>query len=105
MYTALFLHWKTFSVCRSDSVLLLSLSSSFEAQMKSLLRIIRIFCHVFRLGPSSPSNGHDLGYNGNKTPRSQVFKVRTLSSHHVPQNVGATDGQKLPVRTSEIAAM
>lgn len=53
----------------------LSLSSSFEAQMKSLLRIIRIFCHVFRLGPSSPNNGNDMGYNGNKTPRSQVFKV------------------------------
>lgn len=52
-----------------------SLSSSFEAQMKSLLRIIRIFCHVFRLGPSSPNNGNDMGYNGNKTPRSQVFKV------------------------------
>uniref|UniRef100_A0A672FVL6 E3 ubiquitin-protein ligase HACE1 n=1 Tax=Salarias fasciatus TaxID=181472 RepID=A0A672FVL6_SALFA len=54
---------------------LLSLSSSFEAQMKSLLRIVRIFCHVFRLGPSSPNNGNDMGYNGNKTPRSQVFKV------------------------------
>lgn len=53
----------------------LSLSSSYEAQMKSLLRIIRIFCHVFRLGPSSPNNGNDMGYNGNKTPRSQVFKV------------------------------
>ncbi|XP_074539935.1 E3 ubiquitin-protein ligase HACE1 isoform X1 [Halichoeres trimaculatus] len=55
---------------------LLSLSSSYEAQMKSLLRIVRIFCHVFRLGPSSPSNGNDMGYNGNKTPRSQVFKMR-----------------------------
>uniref|UniRef100_A0A3P8Z5H1 E3 ubiquitin-protein ligase HACE1 n=1 Tax=Esox lucius TaxID=8010 RepID=A0A3P8Z5H1_ESOLU len=54
---------------------LLSLSSSYEAQMKSLLRIIRIFCHVFRLGPSSPNNGNDMGYNGNKTQRSQVFKV------------------------------
>uniref|UniRef100_UPI0037E96AF5 E3 ubiquitin-protein ligase HACE1 isoform X1 n=1 Tax=Semicossyphus pulcher TaxID=241346 RepID=UPI0037E96AF5 len=54
---------------------LLSLSSSYEAQMKSLLRIVRIFCHVFRLGPSSPSNGNDMGYNGNKTPRSQVFKM------------------------------
>jgi E3 ubiquitin-protein ligase HACE1 len=43
--------------------------------MKSLLRIVRIFCHVFRLGPSSPGNGNDMGYNGNKTPRSQVFKV------------------------------
>lgn len=53
----------------------LSLSSSFEAQMKSLLRIVRIFCHVFRLGPSSPNNGNDMGYNGNKTQRSQVFKV------------------------------
>ncbi|XP_063773112.1 E3 ubiquitin-protein ligase HACE1 isoform X1 [Pseudophryne corroboree] len=57
---------------------LLSLSSSYEAQMKSLLRIVRIFCHVFRLGPSSPSNGNDMGYNGNKTPRSQVFKVRKV---------------------------
>lgn len=46
--------------------------------MKSLLRIIRIFCHVFRIGPSSPSNGIDMGYNGNKTPRSQVFKVRKV---------------------------
>ncbi|XP_075961457.1 E3 ubiquitin-protein ligase HACE1 isoform X1 [Anarhichas minor] len=54
---------------------LLSLSSSYEAQMKSLLRIVRIFCHVFRLGPSSPNNGNDMGYNGNKTPRSQVFKM------------------------------
>uniref|UniRef100_A0A8C4HR59 E3 ubiquitin-protein ligase HACE1 n=1 Tax=Dicentrarchus labrax TaxID=13489 RepID=A0A8C4HR59_DICLA len=58
---------------------LLSLSSSYEAQMKSLLRIIRIFCHVFRLGPSSPNNGNDMGYNGNKTPRSQVFKVKQNS--------------------------
>lgn len=54
---------------------LLSLSSNYEAQMKSLLRIVRIFCHVFRLGPSSPNTGIDMGYNGNKTPRSQVFKV------------------------------
>ncbi|KAM5326426.1 E3 ubiquitin-protein ligase HACE1 isoform 7-T7 [Glossophaga mutica] len=53
---------------------LLSLSSNYDAQMKSLLRIVRIFCHVFRIGPSSPSNGIDMGYNGNKTPRSQVFK-------------------------------
>lgn len=44
--------------------------------MKSLLRIVRIFCHVFRLGPSSPNNGNDMGYNGNKTPKSQVLKVR-----------------------------
>ncbi|KAK6326526.1 hypothetical protein J4Q44_G00021710 [Coregonus suidteri] len=58
---------------------LLSLSSSYEAQMKSLLRIIRIFCHVFRLGPSSPNNGNDMGYNGNKTQRSQVFKHLPLS--------------------------
>ncbi|XP_048349784.1 E3 ubiquitin-protein ligase HACE1 isoform X2 [Sphaerodactylus townsendi] len=57
---------------------LLSLSSNYEAQMKSLLRIVRIFCHVFRLGPSTPSNGNDMGYNGNKTPRSQVFKVRKV---------------------------
>ncbi|XP_064802065.1 E3 ubiquitin-protein ligase HACE1 isoform X3 [Oncorhynchus masou masou] len=58
--------------------LLSSLSSSYEAQMKSLLRIIRIFCHVFRLGPSSPNNGNDMGYNGNKTQRSQVFKSLSL---------------------------
>ncbi|XP_032999391.1 E3 ubiquitin-protein ligase HACE1 isoform X1 [Lacerta agilis] len=57
---------------------LLSLSSNYEAQMKSLLRIVRIFCHVFRLGPSTPNNGNDMGYNGNKTPRSQVFKVRKV---------------------------
>ncbi|XP_069830874.1 E3 ubiquitin-protein ligase HACE1 isoform X2 [Dendropsophus ebraccatus] len=57
---------------------LLSLSSSYEAQMKSLLRIVRIFCYVFRLGPASPSNGNDMGYNGNKTPRNQVFKVRKV---------------------------
>ncbi|XP_071997990.1 E3 ubiquitin-protein ligase HACE1 isoform X3 [Engystomops pustulosus] len=57
---------------------LLSISSSYEAQMKSLLRIVRIFCHVYRLGPSSPSNGNDMGYNGNKTPRNQVFKVRKV---------------------------
>ncbi|RXM27536.1 E3 ubiquitin-protein ligase HACE1 [Acipenser ruthenus] len=57
---------------------LLSLSSNYEAQMKSLLRIVRIFCHVFRLGPTSPNNGNDMGYNGNKTPRSQVFKVRKV---------------------------
>lgn len=57
---------------------LCSLSSNYDAQMKSLLRIVRIFCHVFRLGPSTPSNGNDMGYNGNKTPRSQVFKVRTV---------------------------
>lgn len=55
-----------------------SLSSNYDAQMKSLLRIVRIFCHVFRIGPSSPSNGIDMGYNGNKTPRSQVFKVREV---------------------------
>ena len=42
--------------------------------MKSLLRIVRIFCHVFHLGPSSPNS--DMGYNGNKTARNQVFKVR-----------------------------
>lgn len=60
---------------------LLSLSSSYEAQMKSLLRIVRIFCHVFRLGPSSPNNGNDMGYNGNKTARSQVFKVCTRCIH------------------------
>lgn len=61
-----------------------SLSSSFEAQMKSLLRIVRIFCHVFCLGPSSPNNGNDMGYNGNKTPRSQVFKVSMFRCHRSP---------------------
>lgn len=55
-----------------------SISSSYEGQMKSLLRIVRIFCHVFRLGPSAPSNGNDMGYNGNKTPRNQVVKVRKV---------------------------
>uniref|UniRef100_A0A8C4HQI7 E3 ubiquitin-protein ligase HACE1 n=1 Tax=Dicentrarchus labrax TaxID=13489 RepID=A0A8C4HQI7_DICLA len=64
---------------------LLSLSSSYEAQMKSLLRIIRIFCHVFRLGPSSPNNGNDMGYNGNKTPRSQVFKPLELLWHSLDE--------------------
>uniref|UniRef100_A0A7N6AKU1 E3 ubiquitin-protein ligase HACE1 n=1 Tax=Anabas testudineus TaxID=64144 RepID=A0A7N6AKU1_ANATE len=64
---------------------LLSLSSSYEAQMKSLLRIIRIFCHVFRLGPSSPNNGNDMGYNGNKTPRSQVFKPLELLWHSLEE--------------------
>ncbi|XP_063773114.1 E3 ubiquitin-protein ligase HACE1 isoform X2 [Pseudophryne corroboree] len=64
---------------------LLSLSSSYEAQMKSLLRIVRIFCHVFRLGPSSPSNGNDMGYNGNKTPRSQVFKPLELLWHSLDE--------------------
>uniref|UniRef100_A0A672FY45 E3 ubiquitin-protein ligase HACE1 n=1 Tax=Salarias fasciatus TaxID=181472 RepID=A0A672FY45_SALFA len=64
---------------------LLSLSSSFEAQMKSLLRIVRIFCHVFRLGPSSPNNGNDMGYNGNKTPRSQVFKPLELLWHSLDE--------------------
>uniref|UniRef100_A0A8B9HUG2 E3 ubiquitin-protein ligase HACE1 n=1 Tax=Astyanax mexicanus TaxID=7994 RepID=A0A8B9HUG2_ASTMX len=63
---------------------LLSLSSNYEAQMKSLLRIVRIFCHVFRLGPSSPNNGNDMGYNGNKTPRSQVFKVKVFSIYNDP---------------------
>uniref|UniRef100_A0A673IJL1 E3 ubiquitin-protein ligase HACE1 n=1 Tax=Sinocyclocheilus rhinocerous TaxID=307959 RepID=A0A673IJL1_9TELE len=55
---------------------LLSLSSNFEVQTKSMLRIVRIFCHVFCLGPSCPNNGKDMGYNGNKTPRNQVFKVK-----------------------------
>ncbi|KAA8587865.1 hypothetical protein FQN60_016727 [Etheostoma spectabile] len=64
---------------------LLSLSSSYEAQMKSLLRIVRIFCHVFRLGPSSPNNGNDMGYNGNKTPRSQVFKPMELLWHSLDE--------------------
>ncbi|XP_053111616.1 E3 ubiquitin-protein ligase HACE1 isoform X9 [Hemicordylus capensis] len=64
---------------------LLSLSSNYEAQMKSLLRIVRIFCHVFRLGPSTPSNGNDMGYNGNKTPRSQVFKPLELLWHSLDE--------------------
>uniref|UniRef100_A0A7N9AUQ2 E3 ubiquitin-protein ligase HACE1 n=1 Tax=Mastacembelus armatus TaxID=205130 RepID=A0A7N9AUQ2_9TELE len=64
---------------------LLSLSSSYEAQMKSLLRIVRIFCHVFCLGPSSPNNGNDMGYNGNKTPRSQVFKPLELLWHSLDE--------------------
>ncbi|KAF3840269.1 hypothetical protein F7725_018986 [Dissostichus mawsoni] len=64
---------------------LLSLSSSYEAQMKSLLRIVRIFCHVFLLGPSSPNNGNDMGYNGNKTPRSQVFKPMELLWHSLDE--------------------
>ncbi|XP_040284740.1 E3 ubiquitin-protein ligase HACE1 isoform X2 [Bufo bufo] len=64
---------------------LLSLSSSYEAQMKSLLRIVRLFCHVFRLGPSSPSNGNDMGYNGNKTPRNQVFKPLELLWHSLDE--------------------
>uniref|UniRef100_A0A3Q1EQD6 E3 ubiquitin-protein ligase HACE1 n=1 Tax=Acanthochromis polyacanthus TaxID=80966 RepID=A0A3Q1EQD6_9TELE len=64
---------------------LLSLSSNYEAQMKSLLRIVRIFCHVFRLGPSSPNNGNDMGYNGNKTPRSQVFKPLELLWHSLDE--------------------
>ncbi|XP_054248976.1 E3 ubiquitin-protein ligase HACE1 isoform X3 [Indicator indicator] len=64
---------------------LLSLSSNYEAQMKSLLRIVRIFCHVFRIGPSSPSNGNDMGYNGNKTPRSQVFKPLELLWHSLDE--------------------
>ncbi|XP_053314970.1 E3 ubiquitin-protein ligase HACE1 isoform X2 [Spea bombifrons] len=64
---------------------LLSISSSYEAQMKSLLRIVRIFCHVFCIGPSSPSNGNDMGYNGNKTPRSQVFKPLELLWHSLDE--------------------
>ncbi|XP_064199018.1 E3 ubiquitin-protein ligase HACE1 isoform X2 [Anguilla rostrata] len=64
---------------------LLSLSSNYEAQMKSLLRIVRMFCHVFRLGPSSPSNGNDMGYNGNKTPKSQVLKPLELLWHSLDE--------------------
>uniref|UniRef100_A0A8D3AQ26 E3 ubiquitin-protein ligase HACE1 n=1 Tax=Scophthalmus maximus TaxID=52904 RepID=A0A8D3AQ26_SCOMX len=64
---------------------LLSLSSSFDAQMKSLLRIVRIFCHVFCLGPSSPNSGNDMCYNGNKTPRSQVFKPLELLWHSLDE--------------------
>ncbi|XP_019486241.1 PREDICTED: E3 ubiquitin-protein ligase HACE1 [Hipposideros armiger] len=62
-----------------------NLSSNYDAQMKSLLRIVRIFCHVFRIGPSSPSNGIDMGYNGNKTPRSQVFKPLELLWHSLDE--------------------
>ncbi|XP_059970985.1 E3 ubiquitin-protein ligase HACE1 isoform X2 [Mesoplodon densirostris] len=64
---------------------LLSISSNYDAQMKSFLRIVRIFCHVFRIGPSSPSNGIDMGYNGNKTPRSQVFKPLELLWHSLDE--------------------
>ncbi|XP_060712589.1 E3 ubiquitin-protein ligase HACE1 [Hemiscyllium ocellatum] len=64
---------------------LLSLSSNYEAQMKSLLKIVRIFCHVFRIGPTSPSNGNDMAYNGNKTPRSQVFKPLELLWHSLDE--------------------
>nr|XP_020653156.1 E3 ubiquitin-protein ligase HACE1 [Pogona vitticeps] len=64
---------------------LLSLSSNYEAQMKSLLRIVRIFCHLFRLCPSTPNNGNDMGYNGNKTPRSQVFKPLELLWHSLDE--------------------
>ncbi|TRY56881.1 hypothetical protein DNTS_028947 [Danionella cerebrum] len=64
---------------------LLSLSSNFDVQTKSFLRIIRIFCHVFCLGPSSPNNGNDMGYNGNKTPRSQVFKPLELLWHSLDE--------------------
>ncbi|XP_077455368.1 E3 ubiquitin-protein ligase HACE1 isoform X3 [Stigmatopora argus] len=64
---------------------LLSLSSSYDAQMKSLLRIVRIFCHVFRLGPSTQNNGNDMGYNGNKTSRSQVFKPLELLWHSLDE--------------------
>ncbi|XP_026140486.1 E3 ubiquitin-protein ligase HACE1 isoform X2 [Carassius auratus] len=64
---------------------LLSLSSNFEVQTKSLLRIVRIFCHVFCLGPSSPNNGNDMGYNGNKTPRNQVFKPMELLWHSLDE--------------------
>ncbi|XP_061674924.1 E3 ubiquitin-protein ligase HACE1 isoform X7 [Syngnathoides biaculeatus] len=72
---------------------LLSLSSSYDAQMKSLLRIIRIFCHVFRLGPSSSNNGNDMGYNGNKTPRSQVFKREANQSCATPRLPASLDPQ------------
>ncbi|XP_028985006.1 E3 ubiquitin-protein ligase HACE1 isoform X2 [Betta splendens] len=64
---------------------LLSLSSTYDAQMKSLLKIIRIFCHVFQLGPSSPNIGNEMGYNGNKTPRSQVFKPLELLWHSLEE--------------------
>uniref|UniRef100_A0A672MVQ3 E3 ubiquitin-protein ligase HACE1 n=1 Tax=Sinocyclocheilus grahami TaxID=75366 RepID=A0A672MVQ3_SINGR len=64
---------------------LLSLSSNFEFQTKSLLRIVRIFCHVFCLGPSCPNNGNDMGYNGNKTPRNQVFKPLELLWHSLDE--------------------
>lgn len=75
-YTTAFGVLLTQSPCLgSSSSSLCSLSSSYEAQMKSLLRIVRIFCHVFHLGPSPPNSGNDMGYNGNKTARNQVFKV------------------------------
>ncbi|XP_016405866.1 E3 ubiquitin-protein ligase HACE1 [Sinocyclocheilus rhinocerous] len=64
---------------------LLSLSSNFEVQTKSMLRIVRIFCHVFCLGPSCPNNGKDMGYNGNKTPRNQVFKPLELLWHSLDE--------------------
>ncbi|KTG31315.1 hypothetical protein cypCar_00027610 [Cyprinus carpio] len=78
---------------------LLSLSSNFEVQTKSLLRIIRIFCHVFCLGPSSPNNGNDMGYNGNKTPRNQVFKREvdpSVSSENPPLLLDAESVMKGP---------
>lgn len=74
-YTTAFGVLLTQSPCLGSSSSLCSLSSSYEAQMKSLLRIVRIFCHVFHLGPSPPNSGNDMGYNGNKTARNQVFKV------------------------------
>ncbi|XP_027886993.1 E3 ubiquitin-protein ligase HACE1 isoform X1 [Xiphophorus couchianus] len=92
---------------------LLSLSSSYEAQMKSLLRIVRIFCHVFRLGPSSPNNGNDMGYNGNKTPRSQVFKPLELLWHSLDEWLmlisteleRSTKNPSLSSSSSEIASL
>lgn len=60
-----------------------SLSSSYDAQMKSLLRIVRVFCHVFHLGPLSPNSGNDMGYNGNKTARNQVFQVSQQRTRYV----------------------
>uniref|UniRef100_A0A8C5G1X8 E3 ubiquitin-protein ligase HACE1 n=1 Tax=Gouania willdenowi TaxID=441366 RepID=A0A8C5G1X8_GOUWI len=92
---------------------LLSLSSSFEAQMKSLLRIVRIFCHVYRLGPSSPNNGSDMCYNGNKTPRSQVFKPLELLWHSLDEWLVLISTEldrtkknpSLPSSNSEIASL
>ncbi|KAG8123990.1 putative HECT domain and ankyrin repeat containing E3 ubiquitin protein [Naja naja] len=79
---------------------LLSLSSNYEAQMKSLLRIVRIFCHVFRLGPSTPNNGNDMGYNGNKTPRSQVFKPLELLWHSLDEWLALISAELMKDKTN-----
>ncbi|KAM3855557.1 E3 ubiquitin-protein ligase HACE1 isoform 2-T2 [Vipera latastei] len=79
---------------------LLSLSSNYEAQMKSLLRIVRIFCHVFRLGPSTSNNGNDMGYNGNKTPRSQVFKPLELLWHSLDEWLALISAELMKDKTN-----